>query len=391
MSVRRVFVIVMDSFGIGALPDAGRFGDAGSDTLRAVAAQSGFCAPTLASLGLFNIAGTDHARAVRAPRGAFGRMAERSAAKDTTTGHWELAGLISESAPPTFPGGFPQDFIDRLEQATGRGTLCNRPYSGTQLLLDYGREHEATGKLIVYTSADSVFQIAAHEAVVPLPELYAACETARGLLTGPLAVSRVIARPFVGEYPRYTRTANRHDYSLPPTGPTMLDRLTGAGYDVIGVGKIGDIFAGVGVGESLRTTGNADGMARTLDCQRRDFTGLCFVNLVDFDMLYGHRNDAAGYAAAVMEFDRWLPAFLGGMRGGDLLFVTADHGCDPSTPSTDHSREYVPLLAAGPTVRAGADIGTRASFADLAETVLDAFGLDGLGTGTSFLHDIVSK
>lgn len=386
---KRVFLIVLDSLGIGALPDAADFGDEGSNTLRAVASAQGFSAPNLRQLGLFNIEGAPEGLSVPQPNGNYARMAERSRGKDTTTGHWEIAGVISPKAMPTFPQGFPQEVICAFEQRTGRGVLCNRPYSGTQVIADYGQEHLATGKLIVYTSADSVFQIAAHESLVPPEELYRYCRMARDILQGPYAVGRVIARPFTGQAPHFIRTPRRHDFSLLPPKDTLLDLLHAAGREVIAVGKIKDIFGGRGVTRALPTAGNAEGIACTLELTREPFYGLCFVNLVDFDMLYGHRNDVQGYARALEAFDQALPAIMKGMGQEDILMITADHGCDPSTPSTDHSREYTPLLTWGPALKDGVDLGTRASFADIAHTVLQALGVKGDGlAGTSFLDEL---
>ena len=387
--VKRVFWIVLDSFGIGELPDAALFGDEGSNTLAACAATGELEIPNMISLGLGNIEGVSCLEKASSPRGAFGRMNERSMGKDTTTGHWELAGLISETPFPTYPNGFPEEVINAFTEATGLGVLCNKPYSGTQLIMDYGREHMATGKPIVYTSADSVFQIAAHEDVIPLEKLYEICEKARKILTGRHAVGRVIARPFKGEYPDFYRTSGRHDFSLVPPKDTALDVLKEGGLATIGVGKIYDIFAGKGVSETFRTGPNSIGMERTSELQQRDFTGLCFVNLVDFDMVYGHRNDAPGYARALSEFDRWLGGFVEKMEPEDVLMITADHGCDPSTPSTDHSREYIPFLAYGGGVKSGADLGTRATYADQSKTILDMFGMDLSRTaGESFLSEI---
>lgn len=386
---KRVFLIVLDSLGIGALPDAAEFGDTGSNTLRAVAGAQGFSAPNLRQLGLFNIEGAPEGLSAPQPSGNFARMAERSRGKDTTTGHWEITGVISPKAMPTFPQGFPQEVIRAFEQRTGRGVLCNRPYSGTQVIADYGQEHLDTGKLIVYTSADSVFQIAAHESLVPPEELYRYCRMAREILQGPYAVGRVIARPFTGQAPHFTRTPRRHDFSLLPPKDTLLDLLCAAGREVIAVGKIKDIFGGRGVTRALPTAGNAEGIVRTLELTRAPFYGLCFVNLVDFDMLYGHRNDVQGYARALEAFDQALPAIMEGMGQEDILMITADHGCDPSTPSTDHSREYTPLLAWGPALKGGVDLGTRASFADIAQTVLQALDVKGDSlAGTSFLDEM---
>ena len=384
-SGKRVFLIVLDSFGIGELPDAGSYGDTGSNTLEAVFRSRSFFMPNMQKLGLFNIDGVRCGEKCGRPEGAFARMTERSRGKDTTIGHWEIAGIYSPTPMPVFPDGFPQEFISKFEKAVGRRTLCNKPYSGTKVIADYGDEHISTGALIVYTSADSVFQIAAHEDVVPVEELYRICENARGLLTGNLAVGRVIARPFIGKAPNFTRTSNRRDFSLLPPRPTMLDAVKDAQLDVVAIGKISDIFAGRGVTRAIHTTGNADGMTKTLEAQQSDFSGLCFVNLVDFDMLYGHRNDVDGYAAALSAFDAWLPDFIGAMRGGDILMITADHGCDPSTPSTDHSREYTPLVIAGACVEHGTDLGTRPTFSDISATVLDYLGCSQNGEGTSLL------
>ena len=387
---RRLFLIVLDSVGIGEAPDAAQFGDEGSNTVRA-AVEAGADLPNLRRLGLFNIDGMDWTEPEAAPIGAFGRMREASMGKDTTIGHWEIAGVVSPKPLPTFPDGFPPEIIRNFEKLTGRKVICNKPYSGTQLLLDYGREHVETGALMVYTSADSVFQVAAHEDIVPIEELYHDCELAREMLTGDYAVGRVIARPFVGEYPNYTRTARRHDYSLQPPRATMLNNLEDAGYECIGVGKISDIFAGSGITQQVRTQNNTDGIAKTLDLMENDFEGICFVNLVDFDMVYGHRNDAPGYARALMEFDQALPKFMEQMGEDDLLIITADHGCDPSTPSTDHSREYTPMLAWSKKIRPGANLGTRTTFADIGATVLEYFGLENRTDGQSFLKEICTK
>ena len=369
---KRVFVIVLDSYGIGELPDAYKWHDEGSNTLGAIRNQPEFDCPNLTELGLFNIEGVGGG--IDNPNACFARMAEQSAGKDTTTGHWEMAGLISEQPFPTYPEGFPEDVVEKLEEAFGRKILCNKPYSGTEVIKDYGKKHMETGALIVYTSADSVLQIAAHESIVPVNNLYAYCETARKIMQGKHGVGRIIARPFEGEWP-FARTSRRHDFSLEP-GTTMLDVLKENGFDVISVGKIYDIFAGKGLTECNRTSCNDEGMQKTIEFADRDFNGLCFVNLVDFDMTYGHRNDAAGYASASTAFDRQLGELLPKLREDDLLFITADHGCDPSTPSTDHSREYVPLLAVGSKLRQGVDLGTLSTFADLSAAILEYFGLD---------------
>lgn len=385
---KRFFLIVLDSFGVGELPDAYKWNDEGSNTLGAIRNHSNFNCPNLASLGLFNIEGVGGG--VAAPEASYARMREQSMGKDTTIGHWEIAGIVSLEPLPTYPDGFPEEVIKEFEKRTGRKVLCNKPYSGTEVIRDYGREHLETGALIVYTSADSVFQIAAHEDLIPIKKLYEYCEIARKLLIGKHGVGRVIARPFNGDYP-FVRTSNRHDYSLLPPKDTMLNLLQCAGYDTISVGKIYDIFAGSGVSESHRTTSNTHGMQVTKEMQEKDFSGLCFVNLVDFDMKYGHRNDVAGYAAAVTEFDGFLSSFLLDMREEDVLLITADHGCDPATPSTDHSREYTPMLIYGNGIKNGVNLGTRASFSDISATVLEYFGVpQGITRGKSFLR-LVTK
>lgn len=378
----RVFLIVLDSFGIGEEPDAALYGDVGSNTLRACHATGQLHVPVMSSLGLFHIEGVDCGQPCEAPVGAFARLREASAGKDTTIGHWELAGIISQKPMPTYPNGFPREILEEYERRTGRGTLCNRPYSGTQVIADFGREHMETGALIVYTSADSVFQVAAHEGVVPIDELYRDCEIARALLTGEHSVGRVIARPFAGEYPSFARTANRHDFSLEPYGVTFLDELTAAGLATYGVGKIYDIFAGRGIQHTQHTVNNDDGMQKTLELARQDWRGLCFVNLVDFDMVYGHRNDAVGYAKALSRADAQLGELMHLLREDDVLMITADHGCDPSTPSTDHSREYVPLLVYGAGINAGANLGTRPTFADVGKTAAALLGVEARTAGT---------
>ena len=386
---KRVFIIVLDSCGCGEMPDAYLWHDEGSNTLGVIRKDSHFNCPNLVDLGLFNIEGVGGG--VEKPKGSFARMKETSMGKDTTIGHWEIAGIISPKPLPTYPNGFPKEVIDEFERRTGRKTLCNKPYSGTEVIKDYGKESMETGALIVYTSADSVFQIAAHEDYVPVPELYGYCEIAREILQGEHGVGRVIARPFTGEWP-YTRTPNRHDYSLVPPHTTMLDVLKQHGLATISVGKIYDIFAGKSVSESNRTTSNTNGMEVTLDIQKRDFEGLCFVNLVDFDMKYGHRNDIAGYANAMTEFDVQLGQFLPNMRDDDILIITADHGCDPATPSTDHSREYVPMIICGKHIKHGVNLGTRPTFADISATVLDYLGQDKQDTaGESFLAEVIDK
>ncbi|WP_277406627.1 phosphopentomutase [Lacrimispora xylanisolvens] len=385
---KRVFIIVLDSFGIGEAPDAAKFHDEGSNTLGTIAKAEEFNTPNLKKLGMFNIDGVTAGEKEKEPAGSYGRMTERSQGKDTTIGHWEIAGIISEEPLPTYPEGFPDEILDEFKKQTGRGILCNKPYSGTDVIRDFGKQHVETGDLIVYTSADSVFQIAAHEEVVPLEELYRYCRIAREILTGKHGVGRIIARPFAGEYPDYKRTPHRHDFSLLPPAKTMLDCLNEAGLDTIGVGKNLRYFAGKSIQKTTSIVNNNDGMIQTLKAQQDDFHGLCFVNLVDFDMVYGHRNDVKGYARAATEFDVQLGQFMEAMRPDDVLIITADHGCDPGTPSTDHSREYTPMLIYGQGIKAGVSIGTRDTFADIAATVLDLFGLKGEIAGTSFLGEV---
>ena len=386
--MKRVFLMVLDSFGIGEAPDAAAFGDAGANTLATVSRSPEFHFDNLAAMGFGNIDGVTVLPKSPHPTAAVARLRERSMGKDTTIGHWEIAGVVSERPLPTYPNGFPPELLAEFSRQTGRGVLCNKPYSGTDVIRDYGAEQQKTGSLIVYTSADSVFQVAANEAWIPLEELYRCCRIARSILQGEHAVGRVIARPFVGTPETgFTRTANRHDFSLEPPAPTLLDAVSGSGLDVIGVGKISDIFAGRGVTEKLLTHGNADGMAAAMELARRDFHGLCFVNLVDFDMLYGHRQDPDGYARALTEFDRWLPGFLARLQPEDLLILTADHGCDPGDDSTDHTREYVPMVALGAPVRP-VNLGTRGSFADIAATVAAYLGVPLETPGVSFLQEI---
>lgn len=384
--MKRVFLIVLDSFGVGEAPDAKLFGDVGSHTLKSISESDEYKIENLKKLGLYNIDGVNVFEKYNNVIGSYGKMQELSKGKDTTTGHWEMMGIISEVPMPTFPNGFPEKFINEFEKAIGTKVLCNKAYSGTEVIKDYGEEHMKTGYPIVYTSADSVFQIAAHEDVVPLQTLYKYCEIARNLLKDELAVGRVIARPFVGEVGNFTRTSNRHDYSLIPKY-NVLNYLKDNGKDVIAVGKISDIFANSGVTESIRTTGNTDGLAKTLELQKKDFDGLCFVNLVDFDMLYGHRNDVDGYAKAMTEMDVWLNKFISNMKSDDVLIITADHGCDPKTPSTDHSREYVPLLVYGKKIKVN-NLGIRNGFVDLGKTILDIFNIKNDMIGVSFKKDI---
>ena len=385
---KRLFIIVLDSFGIGAEPDAAEFGDGECHTLQTILHSKEFAAPHLAHMGLFNIEGVDVGMRVEHPKAAFARLQEKSRGKDTTTGHWEIAGIVSEQGMPLFPDGFPKECIDALEKALGRKVLCNKPYSGTQVIHDFGREHIETGALIVYTSADSVLQIAAHNSVLSEEQLYEACLKAREVMQGPWGVGRVIARPFVGTWPKYTRTSGRHDYSLVPPVDTMLDALSKAGFSTIGVGKIRDIFAGKGVGRHIPMDGNEDGMEKTIAVLDEEFTGLCFTHLVDFDMKYGHRRDIDGYAHAATVFDRQLGTFCERMKKDDILMITADHGCDPGAAGTDHTREYVPLLVYGEGIKAGVDLGTRPTFADVAATVAEMFGVELKTPGTSFWSKI---
>ena len=376
---KRVFLIVLDSFGVGELPDAADFGDNGANTGK-------LNVPNMAKIGLFNIDGVDFGEKESAPSGTVMRLSELSNGKDTTTGHWEIAGIVSEKPFPTFPDGFPSEVIAEFEKKTGRKTLCNKPYSGTKVIADYGEESIKTGALIVYTSADSVFQIAAHESVVPVEKLYEYCEIAREILQGDFAVGRVIARPFEGEYP-FTRTPRRHDFSLIPPKTTMLDVLKENGLDVIGVGKIYDIFAGKSVTECDRKIGNSVDMDITSEYQKKDFHGLCFTNLVDFDMLYGHRRNAVGYAQALNEFDAWLSGFMAKMRSDDVLIITADHGCDPCHSGTDHTREYIPVMVYGNEIKP-LNLGTRTGFCDIAATVLELLNITGSVNGKSFADEI---
>ena len=390
--IKRVFLIVLDSFGIGCAPDAADFGDGRCNTLASLTTSPELHAPNLTKLGLFNIDGIGCGTPADSPIGTFARLRELSRGKDTTIGHWEIAGIVSEQPMPTYPNGFPTEILERLSAACdGKKILCNKPYSGTQVIHDYGREQEETGGLIVYTSADSVLQIAANEADVPIERLYDYCRAARKIMQGEHGVGRIIARPYVGSYPNYERTAHRHDFSLDPTGDTMMDALVRQGHEVIAVGKISDIFAGRGV---TRSTGvnesNADGMEKTLRIQQEDFTGLCFVNLVDFDMTYGHRRDIAGYARATTEFDVQLGTFMEHMRQDDVLMITADHGCDPGAPGTDHTREYVPLLVYGAPIRQGLNLGTYPTFAMIGATVSDMFGAGLTTKGESLLPRILA-
>ena len=388
MGFGRVIWIVLDSVGIGEMPDADAYGDKGSDTLGNIARQRRLELPNLRRLGLANIRPLTGLDPVAQPAAAFGRCALASPGKDTTTGHWEMAGIHLEKPFPLFPQGFPREVMEPFETRIGRHTLGNKAASGTEIIKELGEEHVRTGSPIVYTSADSVFQIAAHEEVIPLFELYKMCKTARDILRGPYEVGRVIARPFVGEPGAFTRTANRHDYAVPPPRGMLLDQLQARSVEIYSVGKIFDVFLGRGIGEQVKTKTNADGMAKTLAAMDEQKRGLIFVNLVDFDMLYGHRNDVEGYARALEEVDAWLPALDAKLGASDLVILTADHGCDPTTPSTDHSREYVPLLAYGPKGRAGINLGVRGSLSDIGQTVAENFGTT-IATGTSFLGNLL--
>ena len=384
---KRVFLIVLDSMGIGEMPDANEWNDEGSNTLASIRNHPAFNCPNLEKLGLFAIDGVGGNNAE--PMGAYARMFEASKGKDTTIGHWEIAGVYSPKAFPTYPNGFPDEVVSEFTKRTGKEIICNMPYSGTDVIRDFGEEHLKTGKLIVYTSADSVFQIAAHEDIVPVETLYEYCHIAREILQGEHAVGRVIARPFVGEHP-FKRSPKRHDYSLLPPEKTMPSVLKANGFDTISVGKIFDIFAGQGFTESNPTVSNSDGMDKTISIMDRDFSGLCFVNLVDFDMVYGHRNDIEGYAKAMTEFDIRLGEVIAKLRDDDLLIITADHGCDPKTPSTDHSREYTPMLAFGKNIKS-VNLGVRQSFADIGKTALEWLGVnDNDLFGEGFLKEIIN-
>ena len=388
--MKRIFLIVLDSFGIGAMPDAEKFGDVNVNTLAACATSDKLHIPNMIAAGLGNIDGVTCLPKAEKPAGAAARLQEASMGKDTTIGHWEIAGVVSPEPLPTYPEGFPQEVLDAFEQATGRGCLCNLPYSGTDVIRDYGEEQLKTGKWIVYTSADSVFQVAANEELIPLEELYDACHKARNILRGKHGVGRVIARPFVGSASgNFKRTSNRHDYSLEPPKDTMLDAIKASGKASIGVGKIHDIFAGIGTTEHVYNKSNANGMEHADYYAAQDFEGLCFVNLVDFDMVYGHRRDIDGYAAALSEFDAWLGEFVKKLGEDDLVMITADHGCDPAyTATTDHTREYVPLLVLGSKVKS-VNLGTRASFADIAATVTELLGVEYDTPGKSFAKEIL--
>ena len=390
MKAKRVFLIVLDSVGIGYQPDAANFGDHGANTMKRISASAEFNIPNLISLGLGNIDGVDYLPKAEKPLAAVARIREKSKGKDTTTGHWEMMGIVSERPMPTYPDGFPSGILDEFSRRTGRGVLCNKPYSGTDVIRDFGKAHVDSGDLIVYTSADSVFQIAAHEKLVPPEKLYEYCRIAREILVGEHAVGRVIARPFVGTEGAYKRTENRHDFSLTPPRATAMDAIGEAGLDVISIGKIYDIFSGAGIKKSLPTHNNGEGMQTLLEVQKSDFHGFCFANLVDFDMLYGHRQDIDGYAAALTAFDSWLPEFLDGMKDGDVLMITADHGCDPGDESTDHTREHVPLLVYGKDIKPE-NLGTRIGFAEIGRTVCDMLGVDFDAYGAESLAEVISK
>ena len=385
----RVFVIVLDGVGMGALPDADRYGDAGANTLLHVAEHAGrLSLPMLETFGLGNLLAMPGVRPTLAPRGARARLTEKSAGKDSTTGHWEMMGIALEHPFPTYPDGFPAPLLDRWSERVQRGWIGNVAASGTEIIARLGRHHQATVRFIVYTSADSVFQVAAHEQTVPIEQLYSACRAARDLLIGPHAVGRVIARPFEGAPGEYRRTSRRRDFSLAPPAPTVLDRMVEAGRRVVTVGKVDDLFAGRGVTDAIHTTSNEEGETVLLDLVKRSGEGLVFANLVDFDTQYGHRNDPAGFAVALEKFDLTFGRIVDRLRGDEMVWVTADHGNDPTTPGTDHTREYTPLLVAGPRVRDGVDLGTRTSFADLGATLAELFSVSAPRAGTSFLSEL---
>jgi len=387
----RATIIVLDSVGAGEMPDAAAYGDVGSNTLGNTSkAVGGLNMPNCQRLGLGNLTDILGVPPVEKAIGAYGKMLEKSPGKDTTTGHWEFMGIILDKPFDMFPNGFPEEIINPFEEATGRKVIGNKPASGTEIIKELGKVHEETGALIVYTSADSVFQIAAHEKIIPVPELYRYCEIARGILDrSGYKVARVIARPFVGTWPDYTRTPNRHDYSLPPEGEIALERLLKAGIPVFAVGKIRDIYDGYGITEYVKTKDNNDGIDKTIGYLKTAEKGLIFTNLVDYDMKYGHRNNPVGYAKALEEFDRRLPEIMAAMEPEDVLFITADHGCDPTTPSTDHSREKVPLLVYGKRLKENVNLGERETFADLGQTVLDFFNIPLMKNGTSFKKELL--
>ena len=385
----RAFWIVLDSAGIGKAPDAAQFGDEGSNTWKTCYDSGKLNIPNMEKLGIYHIDDMNYGDRSGDSVGCYGRLHEKSQGKDTTIGHWEMAGVVSPKPFPVYPDGFPKEVLEEFTKKTGRKVLCNKPYSGTEVIYDYGQEHVKTGGLIVYTSADSVFQIAAHEDVVPVEQLYEYCRIARQILMGDHAVARVIARPFIGEYPNYIRTDRRHDFSLVPPRPTILDQLKEAGKDVIGVGKIYDIFAGQGLTETTPNHGNDKNMEKVFELQKKHFDGLCYINLVDFDMIYGHRRNIPGYTEALNKFDMDLEKFIEGMSEEDVLFITADHGCDPGYKGTDHTRESVPLLCYGVPLKEGVNIGTRDSYADIAATIADLFRISYEGDGVSFADEIL--
>lgn len=389
---KRVFLIVLDSCGIGEMPDAADFGDKGTNTLKSISQSPEFNIINMKAMGYFNIDGVDYLDGIDNPSGAYGRLAERSKGKDTTVGHWEIGGVVSAKPLPTFPGGFPEKVINEFAGQTGRGVLCNKPYSGTAVINDYGEQHLETGDLIVYTSADSVFQVAANEAIVSTEQLYDYCRIARNILTGEYGVGRVIARPFAGsKNGEFTRTAGRHDFSLAPPKDTMLNCISNAGLQVLSVGKIYDIFAGSGITDYVFTHNNNEGMEKTLEYMKQDFEGLCFTNLVDFDMLYGHRRDVDGYANALSEFDSWLSYALPLLREDDMLIITADHGCDPAYQlTTDHTREYIPVLCFGKKIKSR-NLGTMDGFCNIGKTICDYLGVDNNIEGNSFLGEIYDR
>lgn len=389
MKKRRVFLIVLDSYGIGEAPDAASFHDVGCNTIRSISKDKSYQTPNMDAMGLNKIDGVHYGTQVEKTTGAYGRLTEQSKGKDTTIGHWEIAGIISPKALPTYPNGFPKELLEEYAKRTGRPVICNKPYSGTEVIKDYGQEQIDQGALIVYTSADSVFQVAAHEAVVPVEELYRDCEIAREMLVGEHGVGRVIARPFEGTFPNFKRTTRRHDFSLLPPGVTMMDALLQAGYDTYGIGKIYDIFAGKGIAHTERIVSNMDGMEKAIGLLADDFNGLCFVNLVDFDMTYGHRRDIPGYTGAATVFDKQLGEFMEKMQDEDIVMITADHGCDPGFSGTDHTREYTPFLAYGKDIKEEINLGTRDSFADIAATIQDIFDVPVVTAGTSFKKDIM--
>lgn len=384
----RVIWIVLDSVGVGEMPDAAQYGDVGSDTLGNIARLRGLNVPSLLEMGLGNLKPMAELPATAEPLAAFGRCTLASPGKDTTTGHWEMVGIHLQKPFPLFPKGFPPEVMDEFHRRIGRSSLGNKAASGTEIIAELGAEHVRTGSPIVYTSADSVFQVAAHEDVIPVWELYKICDTAREILRGPYEVGRVIARPFEGTAPNFKRTANRHDYAVPPPAGMLLDQLEGLKIPIYSVGKIFDVFLGRGIGDHVKSKNNAEGMAKTLTAMIEQSTGLIFTNLVDFDQDFGHRNDVEGYGSAIEEFDRWLPEFRAALQPGDLAILTADHGCDPTTPSTDHSREYTPLLCFGPRVRGGVDLGLRASLSDIGQTVAENFSTS-ISNGKSFLNDLI--